>query len=325
MNTLSDSLTLTTYHFTLTAGQPLYLPPFKGSALRGGFGHAFKAMVCNHNCDKRCQLGNDCAYGYIFETTPPEDAELLRNFDEIPRPFIIEPPLDYQTEYTPGETLTFQIKLIGHATNFLTYFIMAFRELGRRGLGKSRGRFRLSRVEAANPLNGEQTIVFDQAERNRIQLRSLPVTGAAITSYATTLPTDRLTLDFLSPTRLKSQGRWVWEGPPFAVLVRTLLGRTSSLSYFHCGERLEVDFRELIDRAAGIKIVQSESRWEDWARVSGRQRQQIKMGGLMGQVTYAGELEAYLPLLALGELIHVGKGTVFGNGQYRILDKVTET
>jgi len=57
---------------------------------------------------------------------------------------------------------------------------------------------------------------------------------------------------------------------------------------------------------------------EDWSRFSGRQKQRIKMGGLVGLVTYAGDLADYLPLLALGEFIHVGKGTVFGNGQYRI-------
>ena len=36
-------------------------------------------------------------------------------------------------------------------------------------------------------------------------------------------------------------------------------------------------------------------------------------------MTYEGDLSDYLALLALGELVHVGKGTVFGNGQYRIV------
>ena len=38
------------------------------------------------------------------------------------------------------------------------------------------------------------------------------------------------------------------------------------------------------------------------------------MGGLVGRVTYEGDLHDYLTLLAMGELVHVGKGTVFGNG-----------
>jgi hypothetical protein len=141
-----------------------------------------------------------------------------------------------------------------------------------------------------------------------------------INLQAATLPTDRITLNFLTPTRLKRQKRWVWEGPPFEILVRSLLSRTSSLSYFHCGQRLEVDFRGLIDRAVEAQIVRNDTHWEDWQRFSGRQKQNIKMGGLMGKVTYQGDLQEYLPLLALGELIHVGKGTVFGNGQYEIVE-----
>lgn len=315
------SFTLSTYRFTITAHQPLYLPLFKGNALRGGFGHAFKAMVCGEleDCDQRCNLGNACVYGYIFETSPPEDTEVLRNLEKVPRPFIIEPPLDGRREYAPGDTLTFHLKLIGYANEFLAYFILAFRELGRRGLGRNYGHFRLSQVEAINPSSEVHFTVFDQTARNRLQLRSLPIDSATVMACAAALPIDRITLNFLTPTRLKHQEDWVRQGPSFQALIKVLLGRISSLSYFHCGERLDVDFRELIDRAADIQIVKSKTYWEDWSRFSGRQHQWVEMGGLVGRITYAGDLKDYLPLLALGELIHVGKGTVFGNGQYQIV------
>jgi hypothetical protein len=108
------------------------------------------------------------------------------------------------------------------------------------------------------------------------------------------------------------------------VLVKALLGRVSSLSYFHCGQRWEVDFRGLIDRAADrVRTAEVGSGWADWSRFSGRQQQRVEMGGLAGQVTYEGDLRDYLPLLALGELVHVGKGTVFGNGKYRIVKRQT--
>lgn len=44
----------------------------------------------------------------------------------------------------------------------------------------------------------------------------------------------------------------------------------------------------------------------------------MKMGGFVGEVMYRGELSDFLPLLKLGEKIHVGKGTGFGLGRYEI-------
>lgn len=43
---LPPTFTLAHYRLTLEALDPLHLPPFKGSALRGGFGHTFKRLAC---------------------------------------------------------------------------------------------------------------------------------------------------------------------------------------------------------------------------------------------------------------------------------------
>ena len=110
----------------------------------------------------------------------------------------------------------------------------------------------------------------------------------------------------------------MWEGPPFHVLVRRLLDRVSSLAYFHCGERWETDFPGWIERAAAVRIAEARTRWRDWSRRSGRQNRRIQMGGLVGPVTYEGDLAPYRPLLALGSLIHVGKGAVMGNGRMAV-------
>jgi hypothetical protein len=44
----------------------------------------------------------------------------------------------------------------------------------------------------------------------------------------------------------------------------------------------------------------------------------LKMGGLVGEVTFQGELERFYPFIKLAELIHAGKGTVFGLGRFHI-------
>jgi hypothetical protein len=333
---LPPAFRLARYRFTLEALDPLHLPPFKGSALRGGFGHAFKRLVCFQPkpCGERCELGNACPYGYIFETSPPEGSQVLRTFSEVPRPFVIEPPDDRREEIPAGERLAFGLTLIGQGINYLPYFIAAFRELGRTGLGRPfdtaqgsrRGKYRLLAMDAITPSpsagesrgGGESRPVYC-AQDETIRAVNATIDAEAIEVRAATLSVERLTLEFLTPARLKHKGRWVKEGPPFHVLIKTLLGRISSLSYFHCGQQLETDFRGLIDQAAGVKISSSRTEWEDWSRFSGRQKQRVEMGGLVGRVTYDGDLSPYLPLLALGELVHVGKGTVFGNGRYRVV------
>ncbi|RKY57915.1 MAG: hypothetical protein DRP95_06470, partial [Candidatus Latescibacterota bacterium] len=104
----------------------------------------------------------------------------------------------------------------------------------------------------------------------------------------------------------------------FHILVRSLLRRISLLSYFHCGRELDLDFRGLIDRAGEVEVVDRGLRWHDWERYSGRQKVRMRLGGFVGSVCFRGDLGEFWPLLVLGQEVHVGKGTSFGLGWYRI-------
>ncbi|MCL4423881.1 MAG: CRISPR system precrRNA processing endoribonuclease RAMP protein Cas6 [Firmicutes bacterium] len=134
-----SELRVATYRLKLVLEQGAYLPFYKGSTFRGGFGSVFRQMVCSQgrlNCQE-CLLNDRCPYSYIFETTVPEDSPVLRNQEEIPRPYIIEPSLDGRTYYAAGEELTFHLILIGQAIEFLPYFLVTFRELGKQGIGRA--------------------------------------------------------------------------------------------------------------------------------------------------------------------------------------------
>ena len=44
----------------------------------------------------------------------------------------------------------------------------------------------------------------------------------------------------------------------------------------------------------------------------------MKMGGFLGEITFEGELAEFMPFIELGELLHMGKGTIYGLGMYEI-------
>lgn len=109
----------------LRAEDSLLLPAYKGATLRGGFGVAFKDAVCTveHRTCERCLLRSQCAYPYVFETPVPEGMTRMRKYPSAPHPFVFLPPLEEKTRYRPGETLTFDMTLIGKGAAYLPYFI----------------------------------------------------------------------------------------------------------------------------------------------------------------------------------------------------------
>ncbi|HAY22292.1 MAG TPA: hypothetical protein DCY27_09015 [Desulfobacterales bacterium] len=56
--------------------------------------------------------------------------------------------------------------------------------------------------------------------------------------------------------------------------------------------------------------------WYDWERYSYSQQERLKLGGLKGAITFAGE-GPFMPYLRLGEQVNLGQGTTFGLGRYR--------
>jgi hypothetical protein len=318
-----DHFYINRYRFIIKAKDRLSLPAYKGTTIRGGFGITFRRMVCYQpeveTCDD-CLLRYNCPYPYLFDTYPPLDAEVLRHQSDVPLPLIIDPPLDTKRTYEPGETLTFHVSLVGEANRYLSYVAVAFQELGRRGLGKQRGRFFLNALEAIHPYTGETVSVYHDSQPALIYAASIPVYFPECAARVTDMSTEEITLRFLTPTRLKDQGRIVQQTPQFHMIWRALMRRLSSLSYFHCGKKWEVDYRELANASRSIKLVSDDMRWTAFRRYSTRQEQHIPISGIVGTAKYSGNLGVFLPLLALGELVHVGKATIFGNGRYQIVD-----
>lgn len=88
-------LHVTRLEVRLRACEPVSLPPFLGSTLRGALGHALKQAVCvvDHGDCSRCPIAFQCTYPYLFETPAPPGIAQLRGQRHAPLPFILEPPI----------------------------------------------------------------------------------------------------------------------------------------------------------------------------------------------------------------------------------------
>ena len=330
-----EDFCLTRLSFTVNPQEKILLPRYKGSTLRGGFGHAFKKVNCvakGDSCED-CILTDNCLYNYVFNTPLPEDSEMMKKYPYAPHPFLIEPPEEEKREYERGDRIEFGLVLIGKVLKQLPYFVYAFQKLGELGLGKGRGEYEVERVEFS-PLkgDGESHIVYGcgggdgEAESNdgKEGLREWKewIRFPELNSNNFNV-SEKFTINLRTPLRVKYQGSLV-NDLQFHILFRNLLRRTSLLSFFHCEQEMEVDFEGLIEAAKRVEKVEDETEWYDWKRFSGRQQKWIKMGGIVGKATFNTEQldeemeENFTSLLRLGEYIHVGKSTAFGMGRYEL-------
>jgi hypothetical protein len=303
---------------SIKAKEPLILPAYKGSTFRGGFGNVFKKIVCalkKKDC-LDCLLKERCIYCYIFETPPPSNTAIMRKYKTAPHPFVIEPPLERKSIYKPDEQLSFELTLIGRAIDYYPYFIYTFDELGKTGIGKGRGTFELHEVTTS----GE--IIYTSKNKKLATVQPVELSLALPDSFDSSQTSDNMTvkLTFIAPTRISFDGHLTID-IEFHMLIRTLIRRIALLSYFHCGgDPTQWDFKGIIEMAKQIKTKDSSLRWYDWERYSARQDARMKMGGFIGDITFEGDIEPFMPLIKAGEILHVGKGISFGLGKYKIQD-----
>jgi len=302
----------------MRAEEPARLPPYKVSAIRGAFGHAFRRVACPFRACPPCLLLKTCPYSYVFETPPRDQAGLFARSSAVPHPFVLELPMDGHTEFAPGDPLRFGLTLVGKAIDFTPYFIVALREMGRAGLGRGRARWRLEQAEDRGAEGSR--ILYDGTSADERMLCSATVHRGFDGLGATREEVAALTLEFLTPTRLRYEGH-LTDRPEFHVLVRNLLRRLNALAFYHCEFTPGLDYRDLIQRAEAVVTVRADLKWLDWERYSARQQTRMTLGGFVGVVTFEGDLAPFLPLLRLGEIVHVGKGTSFGLGKYRVAEE----
>jgi hypothetical protein len=292
------------------------LPVFKGSMLRGAFGHALKKVVCalrRRSCAD-CLLSVTCVYSLIFEphTIPPDRENIKSKTTLRPHPYVLQPPADNSRAYEIGDTFTFGLTLFGKANDYLPHIVYAMEQMGDTGLGREgetgRGRFALAAVETAG------ATLYDGGQKTLYQ--GQPLTALALQPTPSD-PVSSLTVRLLTPLRLKHDNRFQ-ETLPFHLLIRAALRRISTLEEAFGQGEPRLDYRGLVWKAEQVAARESDCRWVDIERYSNRQKTGMLMGGLQGTVVYEGELAEFLPLLRYCETTHLGKQTAFGLGMVEV-------
>lgn len=299
--------------FYLKVKTRMELPLFKGSLLRGAFGKTFRGTVCLQRQEKceTCKIARSCPYLYLFESPQFQDSEHQWKASYEPHPFVLEPPLDNKRVYMPEDVFRVGLVLIGEGISYLPYFILVFEEMGFKGIGPGKGRFGIKKVTTTD-IDGEHEI-YHGGSKFLLDDIAL-ITPATLTKQKTT----EVTIDLITPTRIQQRGKFV-NKIEFSLLIRTLLRRYSWLSTIYCNDTPDLPYEQILEYAGkGVRITQSDLVWHSWDHYSFRQKQRMKLGGVMGRIVYTGGLEPFLPLLKLGEYLHIGKGTAFGQGKYKI-------
>jgi len=311
-----EVLYLYRYRFFLELLEELRLPPFKGASLRGAFGHALRRVACaipHQQCDS-CLLRGSCAYAVLFESSPPSGFPDADKFKTFPRPYLINPPLSRQQSYQAGETLMFEVVLVGRAVDYLPHVILAFEDIGQKGLRQGSGRFNIAQVESVGPGGFATSIYADGI---------LSGAGKAITFLSETTPSlDQrgVTLHFVTPARLEVNGKLQDSAPSFAHLIRMLAQRATLLAALY-GEGNTMDSglsESMVQAAQAVRLVDSDVVWQEHERYSSRQKSRLRQGGIVGQAVYHGPVGIFLPYLKLMEHLNIGKSTTFGLGRVAV-------
>ena len=310
-------LTLARCRFHLQVQTLMVLPPYKGSVFRGIFGAGLRRLVCvagTAPC-QACLLQQTCLYVALFDPPPPAGYADAAKFRQAPRPYILNPPLTTRQTFHPGDTLDFDLVLLGPAIEALPYFIQLFYDQGRRGLGRERGRFALLRVDQVR--DGKTELIYEGASRTLYAWEPEPqpelVSGSGANQDST------VTLEFFTPLRLKEKGDLVTE-LTFPLLWERLWQRLNLLAAFYGYHEQRADLARLSAAAETVRLQENRLSWYDWQRYSSRQRELMKLGGLKGRITFRGDLRHFLPYLRLGEMVNLGQGTTFGLGHYRLTE-----
>lgn len=332
MQPFSQAASLSTTHlwFSTRVIALLEVDATSGSALRGSFFNAIWRRFCTNkealSC-AACPLHTLCPVSAIVAPLREENPR----GQDIPRPYVIEPPMDGARRYQPGESLSFGLTLVSNIVQLLPYILLSLPQLEQGGLGHplaenqgKRGQFQVERVETCHPFTSERQVIYEQGQ-TRVQAPTITIPAEEWMRRARQLDRSRISLRFVTPLRLVDREHLV-KKLAFRPLIHRLLERYLALERHYGNLQASITWEEkeaYLRQAEAVVCTDDHTTWLEFQSYSNRQKRSTPISGLLGEATFAGDLAPFLELLVAGELIHAGKNAVKGNGKYHIVRPAT--
>jgi len=269
--------------------------PYLLYASRSVFDGAFRrAISCRRPACAGCASGGSCPYPENFGQQIARDPDAVKRHQKPPLPFVFQFPALLPLP-NGGTSFECSLTLFGSSVHHLVYFIGAVKLL-LEGIQAT-----LVKVEAECPGGAREPVAAGMSP-------AIPLLSPLDPIGAGPLLPDRVTIRFITPLKLTHEGRLLRRFS-FSELVRVLMRRVSSLAYYYEGAELPLDYRWLSLASESIRTVGSSCGLEIWFG---------RPAGLVGSISFAGDLEPFHLLLQLGSATHLGKGASFGFGVYQL-------
>jgi hypothetical protein len=284
--------------------EELYFSVYPTFLFRSLLGKELRNLSClfkDRKCED-CDLKYQCAYSKLFETPIPKDSNTLNGRNFAPHPIILFCNAKYKEKNSKA---ILEVILIGDAINYLPYVFYAFKKAGEIGIEKNRVKYQIKDVFTKN---------MSILRENQINT-DFEIENWSFPSEIGELQTNKKIINFVTPLRLKIEGKFSSDFE-YLDLLKSALRRFEVLKEMYG----EVENKSYNINNITQKIQKKNFHWLELYHHSSRQKNGMKLGGIVGSLIIEGEFsELEISLLNFMELFNIGKNISFGLGRVEVL------
>ncbi len=255
--------------------------------------------------------GDNSSLGNVLFATKYKDPfNNSTGYRDAPPPYIIRNAQPRKKSYTDGEVFSFELILMGDTNKKLQQIFDALKVMAVEMSDAKANRFEWMSMHEMDERG--LTYLLADAKSKKVTKPTHPISLSSFSKSI--LKQEQLTFQYLSPTRLSTDYDDL-RGFNFFQIVFQLTVRAQLLAHIYTGAPVKPldEISEWCQPAMKVKPLSIELKNHSYLRKGGH-----IVDGFTGAITYSGKFNYYLPLLLMGQWLHVGKNASLGCGQYKL-------